>query len=91
MGLLYLYLFGPQVQSGLVLKISPLPSFQPRTVQSVGSRYTDWLSVYEDVRETSVRITYSSGNHLVARQPAEQVTAGDMLHSLKGDGRGFEE
>jgi hypothetical protein len=83
--------FGPHDQSGLVQKISLLPSFQPRTVQPVGCRYTDWVPSCEDVHKTSIRITYSSGNHLVTRQCAEQVTTGDMLHSLKGDGKGFED
>jgi len=33
---------GPQTQSGEVRKISPPPGFDPRTVQPVASRYTDW-------------------------------------------------
>jgi hypothetical protein len=32
---------GHQGQSGRVQKISPLPGFDPQTVQPVGSRYTD--------------------------------------------------
>jgi hypothetical protein len=32
---------GPQGRSGRVWKISPPPGFDPRTVQSVFSRYTD--------------------------------------------------
>ena len=39
---LYRRLGGPQVRSGRVRKISPLPGFDPRTVQPVASRYTDW-------------------------------------------------
>ena len=31
-----------QVRSGRVRKISPAPGFDPRTVQPVASRYTDW-------------------------------------------------
>ena len=31
----------PQGRSGRVRKISPPPGFDPRTVQLVGSRYTD--------------------------------------------------
>ena len=34
---------GPQGRSGQVRKISPPPGFNPRTVQPVGSRYTDWV------------------------------------------------
>jgi hypothetical protein len=32
----------PQGRSGRVLKISPPPGFDPRTVQPVASRYTDY-------------------------------------------------
>ena len=39
---LYKRLGGPQGQSGRVQKISPLPAFDPRAVQSVASRYTDY-------------------------------------------------
>jgi len=33
---------GPQDLSGRVRKISPLPGFDPRTVQPISSRYTGW-------------------------------------------------
>jgi hypothetical protein len=39
---LYRRLGGPQGRSGQVWKISPPPEFDPRTVQPVASRYTDW-------------------------------------------------
>jgi hypothetical protein len=39
---LYRRLGGPQGRSGLVRKISPPPGFDPRAVQPVASRYTDW-------------------------------------------------
>jgi hypothetical protein len=39
---LYRRLGGPQGRSGLVRKFPPLPGFDPRTVQPVASRYTDW-------------------------------------------------
>jgi hypothetical protein len=35
---------GPQGRSGGARKISPLPGFDPRTVQPVASRYTDWAN-----------------------------------------------
>jgi hypothetical protein len=38
---LYRRLRVPQSRSGRVRKISPPPEFDPRTVQSVASRYTD--------------------------------------------------
>ena len=39
---LYWRLGGPQGCSGRVRKISPPKGFDPRTVQPVASRYTDW-------------------------------------------------
>jgi hypothetical protein len=39
---LYRRLRGPQGRPGRVRKISPPPWFDPRTVQPVASRYTDW-------------------------------------------------
>ena len=39
---LYRRLGGPQGRSGRVRKISPPPGFDPRTVQPIASRYTDW-------------------------------------------------
>ena len=48
---LYRRLGGPQGRSGHVRKNSPPPGFDPRTVQPVASRYTDWAT-----RPTSVYI-----------------------------------
>jgi hypothetical protein len=39
---LYRRLGGPQGRSGRARKISPPPGFDPRTVQPVASRYTDY-------------------------------------------------
>jgi len=41
---LYRRLGGPQGLSGQVQKISPPPVFDPRTVQPVASRYTDYAT-----------------------------------------------
>ena len=41
---LYRRLVGPQGRSGQVRKISPTPGFDPRTVQPVASRYTDYAT-----------------------------------------------
>jgi hypothetical protein len=41
---LYRRLGGPQGWSGQVQNISPLPGFDPRTVQPVASRYTDYAT-----------------------------------------------
>jgi hypothetical protein len=41
---LYRRLGGLQGRSGRVRKISPQPGFDPRTVQPVVSRYTDWAT-----------------------------------------------
>jgi hypothetical protein len=42
--LLYRRLGGPQGRYGRLRKISPPPGFDPRTVQPVASRYTDWAT-----------------------------------------------
>ena len=39
---LYRRMGGPESQSGRVRKILTPPGFDPRTVQPVASRYTDW-------------------------------------------------
>jgi len=39
---LFRKLVGPQVRSGRVQKISSIPEFDPRTVQSVPSRHNDY-------------------------------------------------
>ena len=41
---LYRRLGGPQGRSGQARKLSPLPGFDPRTVQPVASRYTDYAT-----------------------------------------------
>ena len=41
---LYRRLSGPQGRSGQVRKISLPPGFDPRTVQPIGSRYTNWAT-----------------------------------------------
>ena len=41
---LYRKLGGPEDRSGQVRKISPPPGFDPRVVQPVTSRYTDWAT-----------------------------------------------
>jgi len=41
---LYRRLGGPQGRSGQVRKILTLPGFNPRTVQPIASRYTDWAT-----------------------------------------------
>jgi len=41
---LYRRLGGPQGRSGQVRKISPPPEFNPRTVQPITSRYTDYAT-----------------------------------------------
>jgi hypothetical protein len=41
---LYRRLGGPQGRSGRVRKIPPPPGFDPRIIQAVASRYTDWAT-----------------------------------------------
>jgi hypothetical protein len=47
---------GPQGRAGRVRKISPLPGFDPPTVQPVASRYTDWAipaNIWKEVEAKS--------------------------------------
>ena len=46
---MYIRLGGPQGQSGRMqnISLSPPPRFDPRTVQPVASRYTDYARTYE--------------------------------------------
>ena len=41
---LYRRLCGPQGQSGQVRKISPPPGFDPRAIQPIADRYTDYAT-----------------------------------------------
>jgi hypothetical protein len=51
---LYRRLGGPQDRSGQVRKISPPPGLDPRTVQPVASRYTDYATRPTDVLKVVV-------------------------------------
>jgi hypothetical protein len=61
---LYRRLGGPQGRSGQVRKISPPPGFDPRTVQPVGSRYTDYATLAELVSIINLEERFSSLSHL---------------------------
>jgi hypothetical protein len=50
---LYRRLGGPHGQSVRAWKISPTPGFNPRTVQPVVSRYTDWATRPKPLRYTT--------------------------------------
>jgi len=52
---LYGRLGGPQGRSGRERKISLLPHFDPRTVQPIASRYTDWAIPAHTARSKLVR------------------------------------
>ena len=52
---LYRRLGRPQGRSGRVLKISPPPGFDPRTVQLVAIRYTDYaITVHKQVKTRTI-------------------------------------
>jgi len=54
---LYRRLGGHQGRSGRLRKISPPTGFDPRTVQPVASRYTDWAIPVRKVTNTSKNVT----------------------------------
>ena len=55
---LYRKLGGPQSRSGRVRNISPPPGIDPRTVQPVASRYTDWAIAAPDKAHTSIKYAF---------------------------------
>ena len=64
---LYRRLGGPEGRFGKVRKILPPPGFDPRTVQPVASRYTDWAthsSSYNNRTNISSRINIFWGGSL---------------------------
>jgi len=56
-----------QGRSGQVRKISPLPGFDPRSVQTVASRYTDYATRPTTLYTGSGRNTWRFGNTVVCR------------------------
>ena len=61
---LYKKLGGTQGQSGQVRKISPPPGFDPRTVQHVASRYTDYATRPEKSHVEFTKILVKLGENL---------------------------
>jgi hypothetical protein len=62
--LLYSSLGGPQGRSGRVRKISPTPGFDPRTVQPVASRHTDWaIPALNDYMAVNNELERMGGGH----------------------------
>jgi hypothetical protein len=57
---LYRKLGRPQGRSGRVRKISPKPGFDPRTVQPVASRYTDYAIPAHNVCWSGLKIQRTS-------------------------------
>jgi len=60
---LYRRMGGSQGRSGRVRKISPPPGFDPRTVQPVASRYTDW-AIAAHANRLTLPINTSQGHLL---------------------------
>jgi len=56
---LYRRLGGPQGWSEQVRKISPPPEFDPRTVQPVASRYTDYAIRPTDIYRDIIKIDHN--------------------------------
>jgi hypothetical protein len=62
---LYRRLGGLQGRYGRVRKISPPPGYDPRTVQPVASRYTDW-AIPAPFFHYMVNLTVNHSSQLVA-------------------------
>ena len=77
-------LSGPQGQSVRVRKISPPPGFDPRTVQPVASRYTDWgIPTHHELRYTpEYHLQHCSSElksevkHSIGKLPCQYATVG---------------
>jgi len=76
---LYRRLGGPQGRSGQVRKISPPPGFDRRTVQPVGSHYTDYAT-----RPTTVKSAVMNSD-LIRSFCANYVTATSAQISTAGN------
>ena len=72
---LYRRLGGTQGRSGQVRKISPPPGFDPRTVQPVASRYTDYATRPTHWNERPLIITQRPQLHLLSLK-------NDYCHSI---------
>ena len=73
---LYRRLGGPQGRSGQVRKISPPPGFDPRTVQPVASRYTDY---------TTRPISKSSTQQKSPRETTKRPTKNGWCNCVRRD------
>jgi hypothetical protein len=67
---LYRTLGRPQGRSGRVLKISPPPGFDPRTVHLVASRYTDWAILAHLCKQWHVNFYHEGFSIVLAIPPA---------------------
>jgi len=65
---LYRRLGGPQGPSGQVRKISRPPGFDPRTVQPVASRYSDWATrtAHNHKHKWKIRMKVFDKSHVVS-------------------------
>jgi hypothetical protein len=69
---LYRWMGGPRSRYGRVREISPRPKFEPRTVQPVASRYTDW----------AIPAAVQSHKQCSLLQVVQQHITGDMRGAL---------
>jgi hypothetical protein len=58
---LYRRLGGPQGRSGQLRKISPPPGFDPRTVQPVAIRYTDYATRPTNEQRVALKFYFKAG------------------------------
>jgi len=86
---LYRRLGGPQDRSGRVRQMSPPPRFDPRTVQPVESRYTDWaLPAHNFVRISKNNTKYQPNYSIRGTEnsnpwPPEYEAKSSAVHSTE--------
>jgi hypothetical protein len=81
---LYRRLDGPQGRSGQVRKISPLPGFDPRTVQPVASRYTDYATTQTEKRLSINNVNCYHSSRVNNLPKKNQIQLSDGRYLLAG-------
>jgi hypothetical protein len=78
---LYRRLGGPQGRSGRVRKISLPPGIDPRIIQSVASRYTDWA-----IPAPWFQLVSTRNNHIIPSRPGqcESISLSKALQNSNG-------
>jgi hypothetical protein len=81
---LYRRLGGPQDWPGQVQKILLSPGFDPRTLQPVASRYTDWATGPTCRHKSYIKSLETKG-HQISREVEETTEIFSLLRDVYGE------